>query len=799
MMNDLKLAIRRLSKTPGFTAVAVPTLALGIGATTAIFSFVNAILLRPLPYRDPDRLVMVFESHATDGGSQLQVAAPMLERWRQQSGVFEGLAARGYDSFILTGRGPSASVTGARISANMFSLLGLQPKLGRAFLPEEEIYGKHHVVVLSYEFWQQRFGGDPGIIGQSILLNSESHTIIGVMPQKTLFPEAGTQIWTPLAFSPTQLRQRHAHNFLVYARLKPRVTLAQARAQMDFIAQRAAATNTEDREWGAEVYSYQEIVVGDARRTLLVLLGAVGLVLLIGCANIANLLLVRASARAREFTIRAALGARRTQIVRQLLTESLVLTAVGGLVGVLVASVLLEVLVRLVPSSLPRLAEGVALDGPVLAFTFFISLAVGVLFGLAPARQVSNPAIGRALTESSRVTAGFARQRLRNALAIAEVALSLLLLVGAGLLSQSFSRVLNQPMGFVPEHLVTMQLSLPDFKYPHQADRERFFSRLHESVKEIPGVDSAGLVLGLPLAENQMGMAVWVPDLPPPRPGESSAAGYAQVSSDYFRTHRIPFLKGRDFDDRDRANTPDVLVVDETFIRKFKLGTNVLGRHIRIGDGAENAEIIGVVKDVRRGSLEQSPNGEMYRAYRQRCWGLMSLVLRTRRDPMDLTRAIRAAVDMLDRDQTIENVRTMTQLVASSVARRRLSAQIVGTFAAAALVLAGLGLYGVLAYAASQRTREMGIRAALGAQRSQLSRLVLWAGLKLAGAGAGLGLLGALALSRIIERSLYQTKAADPLTLVLVTVIVIATALLASWLPARRAARLEPMSALRSE
>jgi predicted permease len=384
-------------------------------------------------------------------------------------------------------------------------------------------------------------------------------------------------------------------------------------------------------------------------------------------------------------------------------------------------------------------------------------------------------------------------------LAIAEVALSLLLLVVAGLLSRSFGRVLSQPMGFTPEHVITMQLGLPDRKYPDKASRERFFSQLHERVKAIPGLESAGLILGLPLAENQMGMAVWIPDLPSPAPGEAVAAGYAQVSPDYFRTLQIPFLEGRDFTDRDRAGAPDVLVVDETFVRNFKLGTNVLGRRIRIGDGAENAEIIGVVKDVRREGLETAPRGEMYRAYLQNCWGLMSLVVRTQRDPADVLRAVRDEVDALDKDQPIQGVRTMTQLVASSVAQRRLSMQIIGTFACAALVLAALGLYGVLSYAASQRTREMGIRVALGAQQIDVSRLVLWQGMKLASLGIGLGVLGALGLTRAINNLLYEIKPGDPLTFGLVTLILLGTALLACWLPARRAARVDPIIALRAE
>ena len=796
---DVRFGLRMLGKNPGFTTVAVLTLALGIGANTAIFSFVNAILLRPLPYRDADQLMMVFETRATDGSLKEPVAAPMLGEWRRQSSVFEELAARGGDSFNLSGRGPAQALTGTRVSANIFSMLGLRPKLGRDFLPEEETFGKHHVVLLSHELWQRSFGGEAGIVGQTITLNSEPYTVIGVMPPGTIFPEAGTEIWTPLAFDPELLRQRHNHSFLVYARLKPGATLAQARVEMNGIAGRMAADNAENKDWGVSVYPYREIMVGDSRRPLLVLLGAVGLVLLIGCVNIANLLLARASARAREFAVRTALGASRWQITRQLLTESLVLATAGGLGGLLVAFVGLTLFVRLAPAGLPRIAEGVPLDGWAMVFTGLITLAAAVLFGLAPALQAANPSLARELTESARGTANRRRQTLRSALVVAEVALSLTLLVGAGLLIQSFARVLAKPAGFTPEHVVTMTLSLPDRKYPGQADRERFFSLFHDRVKAIPGVDSAGLVLGVPLAENQMGMVVNIPDASPPAPGEAQAAGYAQVSPDYFGTLKIPFIRGRDFTAQDSAGTPDVLVVDETFVRKFKLGTNVLGRRISIGDGAQRAEIIGVVKDVRRSSLERAPGGEMYRAYRQKCWGTLSLVVRTARDPMDLTRAVRAELDTLDKEVPLENVRTMTQLVAASVAQRRLSTQLLSAFAGAAVLIAALGLYGVLAYNVTQRTREIGIRMALGAQRREVLGLIVGQGMRLALIGVGLGLVAALVLSRVLRTLLFEIKPADPVTFTVAAGLFSLVAFLACWLPARRAAKVDPMVALRHE
>ncbi|MCI0540829.1 MAG: ABC transporter permease [Verrucomicrobiales bacterium] len=649
-MNDLKYAFRQLLKNPGFTAVAVLTLALGIGANTAIFSFVNAILLRPLPFKEPERLVMVFENHLGNGWRKTEVDPTMVGEWRRQSTVFEGLAARGRGSFILTGQGQPESLVGSRFSANIFPLLGITPVLDRDFLPEEETYGKHQVVLLSNELWQRRFGGDSSVIGQSILLDAEPHTVIGVMPPRTFFPERNTQLWVPLAFSPNRLTQRHSHSYLVYGRLKPGVTLEQANAEMSLISQRLEEASAENKGWGAEVHLLHEITVGGSRRVLLVLLGAVGLVLLIGCGNIANLLLARSVSRMREFAIRAALGAGRGQMIRQLLTEGLLLAALGGLGGTFFfffSSLALEALVQFSPPDMPRVWEGIQIDGRALGFTALATALTGLLFGLLPALQFSNLALARDLNESSRGTsASLLRQRLRGGLVVSEVALSVMLLIGAGLMIRSFSRLLAQPLGFRPEHVVRMNLILPDKKYPEQGDRARFFDDVLARVQVLPGVQSAALVMGLPLSGDQDGLAVWIPEAPPPAPGEAVSAGYAQVSPGYFRTMNIPLLQGRDFSEQDRTNTIPVLVVDETFVKKFKLGTNVLGRRIRIGDSVEHGEIIGVVTDIKRTSISDLARGEMYRTYKQLSWGGMTLVVRTERDPEEITRA--AKVDPME-------------------------------------------------------------------------------------------------------------------------------------------------------
>ncbi|MCI0536701.1 MAG: ABC transporter permease [Verrucomicrobiales bacterium] len=801
-MNDFKFAFRQLLKNRGFTAVAVLTLALGIGANTAIFSFVSTILLRPLPFQDSERLVMVYESHPVNGWLRNWVAAPMLAEWRKQSTVFEGLGARtSGSSSILTGQGPPETLPASRLSANVLALVGVKPLLGRDFLPEEEIVGQHHVVLLSYELWQRRFGGNPKVVGQSVTLDSEPKTIIGIMPPRTHFPERDTHVWLPLAFQSWELQARHAHNFLVYGKLKPGISLEQANAEMKLMAERLAAADEQNKGWGAVVHPLHRIVVEDVERMLLVLLGSVALVLLIACANIANLWLARSTARAHEFAIRAALGAGRGRLIRQLLTESLLLFVVGGLGGVLLAAGGLETLMRFSPPDLPRIWEGIRLDGPTLIFTAIVTLGTAVFFGLAPAWQASNPAPARVLTESSRGTAGVRRGRLRGGLVISEVALSVILLIGAGLMIRSFSKLLTQKTGFNPEQVVTMNFNLPRRKYSGPGQSQQFFDRWLASVRALPGVQAAGGALGLPLGGWGSNQILEVVGAPTPAPGEPVSAGYSQVSPGYFAAMNIPLLQGRDFDERDTTNTTPVLIVDETFVRKFKLGTNVLGRRIKNSDTDRDqvSEIIGVVQDVKRDNLAKPPTGEMYRSYKQVCWGQMTLAIRTPRETAELTRAVRAALDQLDKDLPIENVRTLTELVASSVAQRKLSAQLLSGFAVAALLLAGIGLYGVLAYTVTQRTREIGIRAALGAQRRDVLRLVVGQGMRLALAGLVLGLAGAFVLTRSLQHLLFETEPTDPLTFVTVPLLLVIVAVLACVLPARRAAGVNPMEALRCE
>jgi putative ABC transport system permease protein len=798
-MSDLRFAVRQLLKNPGFTAVAVLTLALGIGANTAIFSFANAILLRPLPFKDPARLVMVFTSYPSSNSHQKWVSAPTFDEWHRESTSFEGLAARGFGGFILTGNGQAQTIPGAQLSANIFRLLGLQPVVGRDFLPEEENYGRDHVVMLGYELWKRRFGGSTGIVDQSITLNDELYTVVGVMPPRTFFPEPDTQLWTPLAFGPEQLRDYGSHNYLVYGRLKPDVTLVQANTEMHLIADRIAESDERYKGSSAEVYSLHEMMVGNSRAVLLILLGSVGLVLLIGCVNIANLLLSRSAARSREFAVRAALGASRTKVVRQLLTESLLLAVLGGAGGILLAQLGLHQMVRLSPPDLPRIWEGIHLDITALGFAAVITVAAGLFFGLAPALQCSVSSLVAELNAGSRgSSAGHQSQRVRAALVVSEVALSVTLLIGAGLMVRSFSHLVWQDLGYSPEHVVSMDFGLPWKKYSTLAAKARFFQQLKAAVDALPGVEAAGLVRGLPLSDQNSGGDISIKGAPRPATGEAWDADFAQASPGYFHTMSIAFVQGRDFDQRDGTNSTAVAIVNEAFVKKFELGTNVLGRLIGFG-GVNDIVIIGVVKDTKRSGLATAQRAEVYRPYTQQCWGFMSLVVRTPTDPASMTRAIRAELDRLDKDQPIENVRAMTQLVARLVTQRRILVQILSTFAGLAMFLAAIGLYGVLAYNVAQRRREIGVRMALGAQKSDVITLVIGGGMRLTLAGLGLGLLAAIAPTRVMAGLLYDIKPNDPITYIGISVLLLVIAFLACWLPARRATRVDPIQSLRYE
>jgi putative ABC transport system permease protein len=539
--------------------------------------------------------------------------------------------------------------------------------------------------------------------------------------------------------------------------------------------------------------------VGDSRRLLVVLLGSVGLVLLIACANIANLLLARAAARGREFALRAALGAGPRHFLRQLLAESMALAMLGGIVGILVAQVGIAVLMSASPPDLPRITEGVQLDGRTLIFTAAISLLAGLLFGLAPAWQISRQSVGRDLNDAAWSSIGPFRRRLLSTFVVSQVALALMLLIGAGLMVRSFGRLLSQDLGYQTENLVNIPFDLPRQAYLTLAAKTAFFEQLRERVSTIPGVTSAALVYGLPLGSENSQISAEISGAPPPRPGEPVSAGYAQISPGYFNTLGVPLLQGRDFNTQDRTNTSPVVIVDQTFARNFKLGANPIGRLVNVGDGAQKAEIVGLVKDVKRRELTDAPRGEMYRPYLQNCWGYMNLTIRTRRSAEDITRAVRSEVDQLDKDLPMDKVRTLTYLMSSAVEQRRLSVELVGGFAGMALLLTSIGLYGIMAYNVRQRSREIGIRMALGAQRSDVLSLVIGHGVRLTLIGVGLGLVAALGLTRLIGSLLFEVKPTDPITYIGVSALLLAAGFLACWLPAHRATRVDPIQSLHYE
>ena len=799
LLQDLRYGARMVIKNPGFTAVAVLTLALEIGANSAIFSVVNGVLLRPLPYPEPNRLIMIFESNPKGGWPKFSVAPPNFVDWRAQNQLFDSLAAVNGANYSLTGQDKPERILGARVSASIFKVLGIGPTLGRGFTSEEDQYGRHHVAVLSHGLWERRFGRDPGVVGKIISLDAESYTVVGVMPAGFQFPNADTELWTPIAFSPDELSNRGGHTINVIGRLKPDITVERAEAEMWTLARRLEAQYPESNNgWSVTFVPLLEETVGVSQRSLLVLLGAVGIVLLIACANVANLMLARAAARQKEFAIRAALGAGRIRVIRQLLTESLILASCGGALGLLLAYCGIDILTLLKPANLPRVQE-IKLDGWVLAFTLILSSLTGVVFGLAPALHASKGDV--ALKEGGRgSSAGVHGNRVRSLLVVSEVALSLVLLISAGLMIRSFFLLRQVDPGFKPDRVLAMDLSLPGAKYPSDHERVRFVEQLLKRVEVLPGVQSVATVFGVPMSGIDAFISLSVEGRPPPTLGEPSSAGYRQISPNYFRTLSMPILKGRDFTERDSTNATSVVIVSETFVRKFFPNEDPLGKRITIGDGGPNpCEIVGVVRDVKRSGLDAALGAEMYLPMLQRCWGYVQLVARTAGDPLAVANTVRDEVWALDKDQPLYNVGTLDQLVTNSLAQRRFAMLLLGIFAGVALVLAAVGIYGLLAYTVTQRTHEIGIRMALGAQTVDVLKLVIGRGMVLAGAGIAVGLPTAFGLTRLMSSLLFEIKPTDGVTFATVVMILAAIAVLACLVPAHRAAKVDPMEALRYE
>jgi putative ABC transport system permease protein len=806
-LQDLRYGARMLVNNPGFTLVAVLTLALGISANTAIFSVVNAVLLRPLPYQSPEQLVMIWGKLPAYVSGNVGASAPEFADYRDQNSVFSSIAAYTSSDFNLTGVGEPERIVGTLTSASLFSLLRVQPALGRAFYGEEDRPGYDQVVILSYSLWQRRFGGNSAIIGQSVMLNGRSHIIVGVMPAGFKFPNDTTEIWKPIAFDAIQLSEdeRGSRYLNVIARMKPGVMIEQAQSEIATIAQRMQrqypVNYQADSGWATSVVSLHKETVGDVQLPLQVLFGAVGCVLLIGCANVANLLLARASTRRREMAIRAALGAGRARIIRQLLTESLLLALAGGGLGVMLAVWTIDLLVKLIAPFVSRSNE-VSIDGQVLGFTLAISLATGLLFGLAPAWHSIKLDLNESLKEGGSKNTG-SRHRLRGMLVVAEMAVALVLLVGAGLMIKSLYRLYQVEPGFNSRNVLTMRLALPEAKYTEPHRQRDLFDQLLSRLAILPGVKAAGAINHLPLSATGFQRSFLIEGKPEPKLN----VGFRLVSPDYFRAMGIQLRAGRLIDDHDRENAPRVVIVNETFARLLMANEDPLGKRIKVGSEQGPFPwlmIAGVVGDVKHRGLDRETQPEMYVPYLQPLlpsWGVppMFLVVRSESEPASLIAAVRSVVQELDRDQPVYSIATTDQLISRSIAPRRFNMTLLAVFATLALALAAVGIYGVMAYAVTQRTQEIGIRMALGAQGRDVLRMVVGQGMELVALGLVIGLAGALAATRAVKSLLYDVSPTDPWTFAGVALLLVVVTLLACYFPARRAMKVDPIVALKYE
>ena len=801
-MHDLRFAFRMLLKHKGFTAVAIIALALGVGANTAIFSLVNGVLLRPLPFPNSDRIIYFEGKNPAAGITDSNISYLDFTDWSQQTDLFASTAAYWTGNADLSGDGAEPeAVPRAGVTAGFFSVLGVQPVLGRTILPEDDKpasfnEGRGTVAIISHGLWKRRFGSDPAIVGKQVVMKSRPLTIIGVMPPGFEYPEQ-TQIWVNSAVNLSE-EPRDNRAWSAIARLNSGIDLKQAQTRVSAInAQLDQRFHETNKGWDVSLWTLHERLVREVKPSLLALFGAVGLVLLIACANVANLLLARSAARQKEIAIRAAMGASRTRVLRQMLTESILLSAIGGIAGLVLSIWLTDVLLSMLPEGAPRL-EQIGIDYRVLTFAFGVSALTGILFGIVPALQASKLDVTSALKEGGRSFEGHRRTSARSLLLIGEVALSLMLLVGAGLLIKSFLRLQEVKPGFNAHNVLIANLALPYPKYQYR-QFEEFFRRLEERLEAVPGVQAAGGSINLPL--NASGYAIGRGFIPEGRPltvDENRDAMFASITGDYFRALQIPLLSGRTFELRDNADAPKVAIINETIAKRhFGSATQAIGKRLSIWrDEKFMREIVGVVGDTKTGSLTGEGGAQIYVPNAQSEFNIMGLVIRTAGDPAAFATTLRHEVQALDKDQPIYNVRTMDDVVSNSLGTRRVSMQLFTIFACAALLLAALGIYGVMAYSVVQRTQEIGIRMALGAQRSDVLRLVVRQGMTLAIIGVAAGLLGAFALTRVIANLLFDVGATDPLTFVSISLLLVVVALLACYLPARRAAKLNPVKAL---
>ncbi|MEK6281410.1 MAG: ABC transporter permease [Acidobacteriota bacterium] len=830
LIQDLRYAVRAMRKRPGFSLIAVMTLALGIGASTAIFTVVDAGLLRGLPYKSADRLYHIWESTPQKEFAQREFSHPDYQDY-QQNQVFEGIAAYTGGGGIMSGRGEPERVAAPAVSANFFSVLGVEPYIGRTFQPGEDKPGAPRVTVLTYGMWQRRFGADPNIVGQSLTINGDPYTVVGVLPASFQFALRNADLWRPYQPTDAQLTRRFLHGTNLIGRLKPGVSEAQAQSELSVIAKRIEEEHKQSHAGtGVKLVPLQEQFVGQVRPILLVLLAAVGFVLLIACANVASLLLTRSLARQKEVAIRAALGANRWRVVRQLLTESLLLSLVGGAVGLLIAYWGVDALVATLPESqlnaLPFL-KSLRIDSSILAFSFGLSLLTGIVFGLAPAIQSSRPDLNEVLKEGGRASAGGARHRLRSVFVTAEIALAVVLLVGAGLMMKSLLRLLQSDIGFNPENVLTMTVNLPAAKYTDAGKQVGFFEQLNDRVQSLPGVNGAGTVSVLPLQGGNT-TRFYVDGDPVPPPGQEIEANIRIVDESYFKTLGVPIIGGRAFDERDgeaqrqaaqaqaqaqteaqaRGQTlapvpiPGVVIIGKTLADKVFAGRDPVGRRLAYNSFAGQTDlIVGVVGDVKIGGLDEAIRPVIYYPFRRFPGVGTNLVVRTNGDPTALASAIRNETRTLEPDVALFNVRPMEDLIGDSTAAfmRRFPALLIGIFAGVALLLASIGIYGVVSYSVSQQTHYIGIRMALGAQASDILKMVLKQGLSLALLGIAIGVVAALGLMRLLRSLLFEVQTTDVATFVIVVVTLLLVALLACYIPARRATKVDPLGALRYE
>jgi putative ABC transport system permease protein len=809
---DIRYSFRSLRQAPAFAAAAILTLALGIGANTAIFSIAHAVLLRPLPFNDPQQLVQVWENNRQRNDPRYGVAPGNFSDWRTRNTVFQQMAAYAtYLSMNLTGQGEPARLQGARVSANLFPLLGIAPALGRNFLDEEDRPGGNRVAVLAHTLWQNRFGSDAGIVGQPVSLNDEVFTVIGVLPADFQLPyhSPGPQqvqqidVFVPLAMDSKESQHRGTHPLRVLARLKPGVALEQAQSEMEALAAQIEKENPEDNVGkSVTLVALHEQLVGDFRLALLVLLGAVAAVLLIACSNVANLLLARALARRKEMVIRAALGAGRSRLVRQLLTESLLLAASGGLAGIALAYWATGMVRRLAAAdiSIPR-AQDISLNTEVLAYAFGLSMFTALVFGLAPALIACKVNLNDALKQSTRnSTRGAFEFRLRGLLVVSQIALATMLLIGAGLLLRSLWQLQSVDPGFRPARILSMELSLPQSRYKEPPQVNSFYDRLIERVASLPGVQSVAGAAYVPFSGSANAWSFHIEGRAPLPTGHYRMAGWRPVTANYFPTMGIALVRGRTFTPADTAGAPPTVVINQTMAREFWPGEDPLGQHLKFGGGPWR-DIVGIVEDVHHSRLDSPPIAEMYFAYQQlgMAWRSITLLARAEGEPAGLAASLRSVVRELDPDLPVYNVRALDTLLSASLSRPRSNLWLLVVFAATAVILASLGLYGVMNYAVSQRVPEIGIRTALGARPGDVVRLILRQGTAFILLGVLLGLGGAYAMSRVMETLVFGITTTDAPTFVAAAALLGAVALTASYLPARRAARVDPLVALRAE